>query len=58
MASEKPRGGEELKTLASVPMGTHTLNQAELPLLKFMFLLEDIKVRKCEYVLPYPPRNR
>ena len=44
------RAGEELATLASVPTDVHTINQTDLPTLKFSFLLEDVKIRRCEYV--------
>jgi hypothetical protein len=40
-----------MRTLATVPEDTSNLNKEDLPLLKFSFLLEDIRVRKCEHVI-------
>jgi hypothetical protein len=49
-AGRRPRA-EEMKTLTEVPSDTHNLNREELPTLRFIFLLEDIRVKKCEQVI-------
>ena len=54
---ERP-AGDEMKALGTVPADTHSMKREDLPTLSFSFVLDDIRVRRCEYVAKFKFRRK